>query len=252
MEIVSGTQDSSQRGGTVNSITDAYLNTFAFSATREEIVTYTFGVIGKLFEPNINPASGMAPFADDSRTSSATGPYGDGPFATIQDDNAPYAGYSGLLRADDGSTPVIFNQVTGISMTFDNNTLFTDRLGSIYPGVVYNRQRTANVELTLEYHSSDTDFARAYLEADEWTDVELSLISSGGVGSFPTQETRFKFPKFQLSEYPTTPIESDDFVRQTIRGIAIPTSGSATDAVTVWTYGDDMHTVSSLDLASLS
>ena len=139
-----------------------------------------------------------------------------------------------------------------MSLTFDNNTQFTDRLGSIYPGVVYNRQRTATLELTLEYHSSDTDFARAYLEADEWTDVELSLISSGGIGSYPTQETRFKFPKVQLSEYPATPIESDDFVRQTIRGTILPTGGSATDAITIWTYGGSGHTPSSLSLGALS
>ena len=253
MEIVSGTPTGSPAvGGTVNTVTDAYINTFEFSATREEIITYTFGVTGKLFEPNINPAGGSVPFADNARTGSATGPYESGPFVTLQDDNTPYAGYSALLRADNGTTPAIFNQVTGMSLTFDNNTQFTDRLGSIYPGVVYNRQRTATLELTLEYHSTDTDFARAYLEADEWTDVELSLISSGGVGSYPTQETRFLFPKVQLSEYPSTPIESDDFVRQTVRGTILPTSGSGTDAITIWTYGEASHTVSSLNLRDLA
>ena len=253
MEIVSGTPAGSPAaGGTVNTVSDAYINTFEFSATREEIITYTFGVTGKLFEPNVNPAGGSLPFADSARTSGAGGPYGGGPFETLQDDNTPYAGYSALLRADNGSTPAIFNQVTGMSLTFDNNTQFTDRLGSIYPGVVYNRQRTGNLELTLEYHSSDTDFARAYLEADEWTDVELSLISSGGVGSFPTNETRFLFPKVQLSEYPSTPIESDDFVRQTIRGTILPTGGSDTDAIRVWTYGGTNHTEANLFLLDLS
>ena len=247
MEVVTGRLDSAGNGGTVNTVTDAYINSFEFSATREEIVTSTFGVVGKLFEPNINPDGNATPFADSARQSGATGPYGGGPFVTLQDDNTPYAGYNASLRADNGSTPAVFNQVTGISLTFDNNTQFTDRLGDIYPGIPYNRQRTATVELTLEYHSSDTDFARAYLQADSWTDVELSLVSVGGIG-----ETKFAFPKVQLTEYPSTPVESDDFVRQTVRGRILPSGGSQTDAIKITTYGDTSHTPSSLSLANLS
>ena len=247
MEVVTGTLDSAGNGGTVNTVTDAYISSFEFSATREEIVTSTFGVVGRLFEPNVNPAGSARPFADTARQSGATGPYGGGDFVTLQDDNTPYAGYNASLRADNGSTPAVFNQVTGISLTFDNNTQFTDRLGNIYPGVVYNRQRTATVELTLEYHSSDTDFARAYLQADSWTDVELSLVSVGGLG-----ETKFAFPKLQLTEYPSTPVESDDFVRQTVRGRILPSGGSQTDAIRITTYGDTNHTLTNLALASLS
>ena len=67
-----------------------------------------------------------------------------------------------------------------------------------------------------------------------------------------SSETKFAFPKVQLTEYPSTPVERDDFVRQTVRGRILPSGGSQTEAIKITTYGDTGHTPSSLSLANLS
>ena len=139
---------------------------------------------------------------------------------------------------------------TGFSVNFDNNTQFTDRICSIQPGIAYNRQRTVTVEITMEYHSDDTDFARAYLAADTWDDVEI-ILTSAARDTDAAAQTRFVFDQIQLTEYPSIPIESDDFVRQTIRGIALPSSGEEVDALKILCFQDGI-TTSSLGLANLT
>ena len=234
--------------GTVpNTITDAYLNSFSFNATREEIITYTFGLTGRLFAANVNPAGASTAFS----TRSGGTLYGSGAFETIQDGQSPFAGYSACVYAKDGPTTDNFlMHTTSFSLTFDNNTQFTDRLCGITPGVPYNRQRTATVELTLEYHSDDTDFARAYLAADTWNDVNLILTESASPTAIADQ-TRFIFNQIQFTEYPSIPIESDDFVRQTVRGIALPSSGENVDAVKIECRQDSV-TTSTIALTNLS
>ena len=125
-------------------------------------------------------------------------------------------------------------------MTLDNATNFTPRLWTIQPGLVYNRQRTISGEITLEYHKSDAGAVNDYLSGTTWDNVFISL-GNRGIGAVP-DETVFSFPKIQLTEYPTIPIEDDDFVSQTLRFVALPTSGSAADAISVRFYYDNIFT----------
>ena len=121
VEAVMGSQDSNGLGGVPNTIVDAYLNTFSFNATREEIVTYNFGLTGKEFNQNVNPAASAIAFVDTARHDvNAGGPYGPGNFATIQDDQTPYAGYNGSLRVTyPGTTEKAnFEGVLGLTSKF--------------------------------------------------------------------------------------------------------------------------------------
>ena len=235
-------------GHVPNAITDAYLNSFSFNATREDIITYTFGIMAKRFTNAVNPANDARAWDDGDRTvTSGNAPYGDGGFVNIQSGQTPYPGYGACLYATRDGSRARFDQVLSMSINFDNNTQFTPRLCSIYQGIPYNRQRTINVEIELEYHSDDTDFANAYLSARTWEDVEL-VLGHRGTGQFP-DETRFIIKELQLSQYPSMPIESDDFVRQTITGIALPSQGatSMVDALTIRCYQDNI-TVDDLNL----
>ena len=224
VEAVMGTQDSAGLGGVPNTIIDAYLNTFSFNATREEIITYNFGLTGKTFKQNVAP-NGTTTAFPDTRTGGTL--YGSGNFATIQDDQTPLPGYGACLYIGDSTNRILFEGVLGLTLNFDNNTQFTPRLCDVQQGLAYNRQRTVGVEIELEYHSSDKEFATAYLQAEDWDDVEMVLCGVDG------KDTRFKFDRIQLTEYPSMPVESDDFVRQTVRGMALPSSNSAADAITI-------------------
>ena len=230
-------------GHVPNTLTDAYLNSFAFNATREDIITYTFGIMAKRFTNALNPEGLSRAWRDNERGSGATGAYGGGNFVNIQQGQTPFPGYGACLYTTVDGTRAQFDQVIGMSIDFNNNVQFTPRLCDIYPGLPYNRQRTITVEITLEYHSDDIDFANAYLAARTWEDVEL-VLANRGIGQFP-DETRFIIKELQLSEYPSMPVESDDFVRQTIRGTALPSqaagSSDAVDALKVRLYQDNVR-----------
>ena len=217
-----------------NTIIDGYINSFNWTAAREENITYTFGLTGRTFEAGVNPAGENTPLTGRSGGTA----YGSGDFATLQDDQVPYAGYGACLGFTDGSTTVNFPHLTGASMTMDNATQFTPRLWTIQPGLVYNRQRTISGEFTLEYHKSDQGVVNDYLAGRTWDNVFISL-GNRGIGAVP-DETIFRFPKLQLTEYPAIPIEDDDFVQQTIRWVALPSTGTAADAVTIQCYYDNI------------
>ena len=238
-------------GHVPNTITDAYLNSFSFNATREDIITYTFGLMAKRFTNAVNPASDTRAWDDSDRTIASGGLYGPGAFATLQGGQTPFAGYGACLYVGTGGNRARFDQVLGCSIDFNNNTQFTPRLCSIYQGIPYNRQRTITVEITLEYHSDDTDFANAYLAARTWEDVEI-VLGHRGTGQFP-DETRFVIKELQISEYPSMPVESDDFIRQTIRGMALPDQNATdmTDALKVQLFQDGVM-ASDLGLRDLS
>ena len=257
IEAVNG---SGIRRSVTNTIIDGYIGSFNWTASREENITYTFGLVGKTFNAGVNPAGNSYPLGLDSagakattgaqaRTASATGPYGTGDFLTLQDDQVPYAGYGVCFGATIGGSMVTFPQITGASLTLDNATNFTPRLYTIQPGLVYNRQRTISGEVTLEYHKSDAGAVNDYLSGTTWDNVFISL-GNRGIGAVP-DETVFVFPKTQLTEYPAIPIEDDDFVSQTLRFVALPTSGSNANAITVRCYYDDVD-VSGLSLANLT
>ena len=246
-----------EKGGVPNTIVDAYLNTFSFNATREEIVTYNFGLTGKEFLQNESPdgtalALGVSDVMTGSTNTRERGTtsnqlYGGGAFATIQDDQTPMAGYNGSLYIGTGANRINFEGVLGLTLNFDNNTQFTPRLGSVQQGLPYNRQRTVGVEIELEYHSSDREFADAYLQAEDWDDVQISLTDVHDPTAPLDQRLghRFIFDRIQITEYPSMPVESDDFIRQTIRGMALPSSNAAADAIQIQCYHredlDDMH-----------
>lgn len=251
-------------GKVPNTIVDAFLNNFSFTATREENVTYTFGLTGRLFEPGLSPDGDTLPFGNGDRRitagrtrpgSSTTGAYGDGAFGNIQDDQTPFAGYNCCLGATISGSRVAFPHLTGASLTIDTATQFTPRLYTLFPGVAYNRQRTITGEVTLEYHTTDKGVVNDYLAGRVWDDVEIGLLNNG-LGARP-DETRFIFDKIQLSEFPSIPIESDDFVTQTIRFIALPSSGTAADAIKIQSYyefiqGSDALSKSNLALLDLT
>ena len=228
-------------GHVPNTLTDAYLSSFSFNATREDIITYNFGIMAKRFTNALNPAGLTRAWRNNER-GSGTGAYGDGDFVNIQQGQTPFPGYGACLYTTVGTNRAVFDQVISMSINFDNNVQFTPRLCDIYPGLPYNRQRTITVEIELEYHSDDIDFANAYLAARTWEDVEL-VLANRGIGQFP-DETRFIIKELQLSEYPSMPVESDDFVRQTIRGIALPNQSSGAsdpvDALKVRLYQDNV------------
>ena len=234
--------------GTIpNTITDAFINNVSWTASREENVTYSFGLTGRIYDANVNPAGSTTAF---NTRSAGTGPYGTGAFASIQDGQTPFAGYGCCLGATIGGDEVNFPHLTGASLTIDNATQFTPRLWSIFPGLAYNRQRNITGEITLEYHSDDKQAVNDYLSGRVWDDVHVSLTNNG-LGA-PADETRFMFDRIQLTEYPSIPVESDDFLTQTIRFVALPSTGTLADAVTVRFYYQDGVTVSSLNLRNLS
>ena len=241
-----------------NTIVDGYIGSFNWTASREENITYTFGLVGKTFNAGVNPAGNSYQLGLDSDGTPASSVpqqrtggtlYGSGDFLTLQDDQVPYAGYGACLKATIGGSVVNFPHLTGASMTMDNATNFTPRLCTIQPGLVYNRQRTISGEITLEYHKSDAGVVNDYLSGTTWDDVQISLANLG-IGANP-DETIFLFDKIQLTEYPAIPIEDDDFVTQTIRFVALPSSGNEADAVTVRFYYDGVEK-SDLGLAALS
>ena len=64
------------------------------------------------------------------------------------------------------------------------------------------------------------------------------------------RDTRFLFDRIQITEYPSMPVESDDFIRQTIRGMALPSDNNSADAIKIECRSGD--SVSDIDLTSLS
>lgn len=249
-------------GNIPNTIVDSYINSLTWTAAREENVTYTFGLTGRLYTANLAPDNrliqlgyendGTASVVGDTyaRGPSASGPYGNGLFAAIQDNQTPFAGYGVCLHATVGTTRVKFDHLTGASMTLDNATQFTPRLCTLFPGLAYNRQRTITGEIMLEYHSDDKQVVNDYLAGRTWDDVEL-VLGNVGLGA-PADETRFIFDRIQLTEYPSLPVEDDDYITQTIRFMALPSSGTLADAVKIRTYYQEGVTVASLALRDLS
>ena len=118
-----------------------------------------------------------------------------------------------------------------------------------FPGVAYNRQRTITGEVTLEYHSDDKGAVNDYLAGRVWDDFYIKLINNG-LGARP-DETRFQFDQIQLSEFPSIPIESDDFVTQTIRFIALPSSGTLADSIKIESYYENIDSGTALSVANL-
>ena len=98
IDLTPGLTIEANNGSVPNTIVDAFINNFSFTASREENIVYNFGLTGRLFQPGLNPEGGASPFANNARTTSGTtGAYGDGGFASIQDGQVPFAGYNACI-----------------------------------------------------------------------------------------------------------------------------------------------------------
>ena len=236
-------------GEVTNTIVDGFITAFTFAGDREGNITYTFNVGGRIFEAAINPEGGINPILASSRGATAGGPYGSGNFTAIQDGQVPFGGTGVNLYATISGSRVKFPQLLRASVSLDNSTQFTPRLGTVFQGVAYNRQRILTGELELEFHTDDTNIMNDYLAGRVWDDVEIAL-SNAGIGASP-DETIFKFDQIQISEYPATPVESDDFIRLTIRFTALPSGGNAADALTMQFFYDEIVTGRELSKANL-
>ena len=240
-------------GNVPNTIRNAYLNTFALNVTREAIATYTFGITGRDFLAGLNPICGGNELVRPGTT--ATGAYGDGAFTPIQSDQTPFPGTGATLSGQVGDTgdPVRLTQLEGVTLNFDNGTAYTNRIGSLYPGIAYNTQRTITLEFTTEFHKNDLDAFQAYLDGRTWNNVQLRLTRLAG----SNEVVGFDFAKIQWSEFPPINIEGGDYMQLTLRGIGLPSSANATDAIKYIAYyeyiqGSDDLTLANLALRSLS
>ena len=128
-------------GQVTNTIVDGFITAFTFAGDREGNITYTFNVGGRIFEAAINPEGGINPILASSRGATAGGPYGSGNFTAIQDGQVPFGGTGVNLYATISGSRVKFPQLLRASVSLDNSTQFTPRLGTVFQGVAYNRQR---------------------------------------------------------------------------------------------------------------
>lgn len=242
--------------GTVTSTSkDAYISSFSMNATRDAIATYTFGLVSNDFQLGLNPKMECTPLTRGS--SDGTGPYGSGAFEAIQSNQTPFAGLAIALYGDTPSgTEVRLPQIESMTINSDNGTAYTGRVGSPFPGVVFNGVRTTNLEWTMEFHSDDLDIIRAYLDERTWDDVRVIMTRLGGGNEI----TEFNFAKLQFTEYPTTTIDNTGYIRMTVRAQALPSTPTAVDSFTINTAYTNITTIPSarllttanLDLGSLS
>ena len=240
-------------GNVPNTIRNAYLNTFALNVTREAIATYTFGFTGRDFLAGLNPrCQGSELVRPDT---AATGAYGQGEFEPIQSDQTPFPGAGATLsgQVGDAGSPVRLRQLESVTLNFDNGTAYTGRIGSLYPGIAYNTQRTINLEFTVEFHKNDLDAFQAYLDGRTWNNVQLRLTRLAGSNEL----VGFDFAKIQWSQFPPINIEGGDYIQLTLSGIALPTNARMTDAIKYLAHyeyiqGSDDLTTANLALRSLS
>lgn len=225
-------------GNVPNTIRNAYLNTFALNVTRDAIATYTFGITGRDFLAGLNPVcSGNQLTRTDG--ASTTGAYGDGIFEAIQSDQTPFPGTGATLagQVGDSGGRVRLEQLESVNLTFDNGTAYTGRIGSLYPGIAYNTQRTINLEFTTEFHKNDLDAFQAYLDGRTWNDVQLRLTRLGG----SNEVVDFNFAKIQWSEFPPINVEGGDYMQLTLRGIALPSNATSVDAIAYVAHYDKIE-----------
>ena len=241
-------------GNVPNTIRNAYLNTFALNVTRDAIATYTFGITGRDFLAGLNPiCSGNQLTRADS--ASTTGAYGDGIFEAIQSDQTPFPGTGASIRGQvgDSGDRVRLPQLEAVNLTFDNGTAYTGRVGSLYPGIAYNTQRTINLQLTTEFHKNDLDAFQAYLDGRTWNDVQLRLTRLGG----SNERIDFTFAKLQWSEFPPINVEGGDYMQLTLNATALPSNATSTDAIAYTAHYEEIEdslvlSKSNLALADLS
>ena len=206
--------------------------------TKDQLVAFDWGIVGKDWLYGLSPTKTGTPIPLARAT--ATGPYSTGTttplarqFRPIQDGVTPFGGSGVGLYAenpDNANEITQFPPLETFNITFDNGTAFTNRTGSLFPGIPYNTQRTINVEMTCELHSDNKDMMQAYLDARVWKDIRVVLTRlSGG-----NEEVEFRFPRIEWDEYPGRNIEGNEYGMKTFRGTALPSSDIITDAMQVF------------------
>ena len=234
-------------GNVPNTIRNAYLNTFSLNVTREAIATYTFGITGRDFLAGLNP---LCSGNQLTRLANAgTGAYGQGLFEPIQSDQTPFPGTGATLagQVGDSGARVRLPQLEGVTLNFDNGTAYTQRIGSLYPGIAYNTQRTITLEFTTEFHKNDLDAFQAYLDGRTWNQVQLRLTRLGGSNEL----IDFNFAKIQWSEFPPINVEGGDYMQLTLRGIGLPSSANSVDAIAYRAHYDHVQGTDELSLTNL-
>lgn len=222
IEVNYGTPDGNQRGAVTETLTDAFINSFTCTATKAAIATCTWGFTAKGILPGANPLGGKGPMV---RTTGGTGPYGAGAFATAQDGQVPFPG-SGValfLENRDGDS-IRINQLESFDLSINNSTAFTERTGSVLPGIPYNGVRIGTGSFTMELHSNDTDYVNGYLQNRFIDNGRFEFRQPGN----KTNVTAIKVGRLQLSSYPIRTTQGGTYVQHQVNFTMLPSEPTQT------------------------